>query len=227
MLAGRLSAIALAAGACLCVWVFGKGNQGIFALPLALWLGVSFWPDSTRRHDESLGHGFLGRWRGTFVIAGIVGSWSAVVAGMRYPVRPPLVHRISAQSRIEGELSRAEQDYGRGKFAEAVQRLDRLKISAELPTLKARLAHDRGIALLRLGNKPAASESLAQSLQYDPRNIEALCLLSEIAFAQGNQLAARSYLDRAFSIDRSYSFAQDLAVRMNAEKRSSRKVATP
>lgn len=229
-LATRLGAIALATGACLCVWVFGKGNQEIFAIPLALWLGVSFWPKPTTRDTNVCRPAdLLGRWRPTLLIAGIVGSWTAVVLGIRFPVRPPLVHSISIQSRIEVELSRAEQEYSQGKYAKAIERLDQLKVPAELPILKARLAHDRGIALLRLGNKPAATETFLQSLKDDSRNIEALCLLCEIALAQGDRSRARSYLDRALAIDNSYAFANELSGRMNAENElsHSRSGATP
>jgi Tfp pilus assembly protein PilF len=80
------------------------------------------------------------------------------------------------------------------------------------------LDHDRGIALLRLGDRAAASKSFQNSLKNDPRNVEALCLLGEIALAQGDRSAAQSYLGRAMAIDQTYDSARELSIHINAEK---------
>jgi tetratricopeptide (TPR) repeat protein len=228
LLIEKLGAVILAIGACLCVWVFGRGNQEIFALPLAFWLCVSFWPQSVKQVEKtSRAADVQRRWRRGLLISGIAGSWIAVLFGVRFPIRAPIVPAINPQARIEADLSRAEQDYERRKYEKAIERLDRLTIPGQFPTLKARWAHDRGIAQLRLGNKAAASDSFVQALKYDPKNVEALCLLSEIALAQGDQSAARSYLDRALAIDQSYAFARKLTNRVKEGNQPSSKPTKP
>lgn len=130
---------------------------------------------------------------------------------------PPRSSANAAQNQlaIEAALSRVEEGFAKGDLANSLATLDRLSVPKHFPMLEARRSHDRGLILLRLGRTAQASESLLQSLKHDPNNVEAACLLSEIALSAGDLRTARLYLDKALAVNPSYDFAKRLSSRMN------------
>jgi tetratricopeptide (TPR) repeat protein len=216
----KLATIGFAAGCCVSVWVYGKGNQEIFALPLAFWVGVHFWPETRplipsnqTRPSPKLAQS-RGRRRRGIVWAGLVASWAVAVIGLfenaAYSPQPVL-----NQSAFDTALANAESQYHDGHFAESLALLERMVIPSRLTQVEARRSHDRGLALLRLGRRADAVKSLSQSVQFDPRNIEAACLLSEIALSEGDLRTSRLYFDKASGVDPSDDSVKRLSMRLN------------
>lgn len=200
----KLAAIAFGAGCCICLWVFGRGNQEIFALPLAFWIGVYFWPDGESLSTSN------GRpaWQistrvRSLLCVGAVASWTAAIAGMISAMGFTSASNVRGQKAIEFALLQAEAEYQKSEFAKSLALLEGLSISDNHPLHEARRSHDRGLALLRLHRNAEAFESLLTSLHLDPKNVEAACLLSEIALNQGDLQTARLYFDRAQAINAS------------------------
>ena len=210
----KLAAVAFGAGCCLSIWVYGKGNQEILALPLAFWISVQFWPEPA---SASQGNRMPreGAWRRGLLWTGVAASWIVAIVGLFLPDATPAHPGLTAVA-AESDLALAEGCYQRGEFDKALALLDRLSVPAGLPKIAARRAHDRGLALLRLRRNLEAFDSFSQSLTLDPQNVEAACLLSEIALANGDRSTARLYLDKAKAVDPSYDSVLRLSVRLSA-----------
>jgi Tfp pilus assembly protein PilF len=137
---------------------------------------------------------------------------------MRVNSAPTKQPTRSETKTIESALLRAEEHYHQREFAKSLAVLDGLSVPSRFPLLQARRSHDRGIALLRLEKKVEAFESLSESLRLDTKNVEAACLLSEIALSKKDYVTARLYAERALAIDARSTFAG--ALRAQIERSS-------
>jgi hypothetical protein len=211
----KLGALVFASGACLAMWLWGDGNQQIFALPLGFFIGACFWTPpflATHLNNDRVKDG--PKRKGILVWLGGVASWTMVLLGVMANGQAAGHGRNDSPQAIETALSRAEQRYLHRDYRACLGELDRLSVPASFPLLEARRSHDRGLALLRLKRPAEAGQSLVDALAHDPKDVEAACLLSELALSRGDVPAARAYVKNALAIDSSYEFAMRLSRRL-------------
>ena len=207
----RIDAIALAVGVAMLVWIWGKGNQQIIALPLALWLIVSLWPRHVpagirQNEQDARCHGFCLARVHWFTTAMTLLVWGSVVVGAwaNFPTMTTNVEEIGKK------LDAADTLAGRGRFEEGLTLLKSLAIPDNMPIQKARRHHNCGVFLVRLQRPAEALEQFRLSLKYDRANVQAAYMVAVLTLKQGQHKEAERMTNIALSIAPDYTPALQL-----------------